>query len=48
MEKKFGVIVLGEETSKKFDIYLDAEMESKKLDKNRRTMKLFRKIIAIS
>jgi hypothetical protein len=33
MEKKFGVIVLGEETSKKLYTYLDAKMEAKKLVK---------------
>ena len=33
MQKKFGVIVFGEETSKKLYTYLDAEMEAKKLVK---------------
>jgi hypothetical protein len=33
MEKKFGVIVLGEETSKKLYNYLDAENEAEKLVK---------------
>jgi len=33
MEKKFGVIVLGEETSKKLYTYLDAENEAEKLVK---------------
>lgn len=33
MEKKFGVIVLGEETSKKLYLYLDARMEAEKLVK---------------
>ena len=33
MEKKFGVVVLGEETSKKLYTYLDAQMEAEKLVK---------------
>ena len=33
MQKKFGVIVLGEETSKKLYTYLDARMEAEKLVK---------------
>jgi type II secretory pathway component PulC len=33
MEKKFGVVVLGEESSKKLYTYLDAEIEARKLVK---------------
>lgn len=33
MEKKFGLLVLGEETTKKLYTYLDAEMEARKLVK---------------
>jgi uncharacterized protein YdeI (YjbR/CyaY-like superfamily) len=33
MEKKFGVVVLGEEISKKLYTYLDAEIEARKLVK---------------
>ena len=33
MEKKFGVVVLGEESSKKLYTYFDAEIEAEKLVK---------------
>ena len=48
MEKKFGVLVLGQETTKKLYTYLDAEMEArnlvKKLNKTAYIFEIYSKV----
>lgn len=48
MEKKFGVLVLGQETTKKLYTYLDAEMEArnlvKKLNKKAYIFEIYSKV----